>query len=196
MERVETVIVGGGQAGLFTSYWLTQQHHDHVVLERAPYPAPVWRDHRWDSFTMVTPNWSFRLPGNGPVSPDPDGFLPREQVIDTFTRYVNDHRLPVRCNTEVTAIERTGDHAYRVTTNDGVIDAANVVIAARAAILGDASCPLPLQVLAYRLGAQPRKRVAGSKPAASNSCSTGISYHASMNGSLLQRMSQSRRDAT
>jgi len=129
MERIETVIVGGGQAGLFTSYWLAQQGHEHVVLEQAPYPAPVWRDHRWDSFTMVTPNWAFRLPGGDPVSPEPDGFLPRQEVIDTFARYVDTHHLPVRCNTEVSAIERSGDQGYRVTTGAGEIEAANVVIA-------------------------------------------------------------------
>jgi putative flavoprotein involved in K+ transport len=129
MERIDTVIVGGGQAGLFTSYWLTQQGHEHVVLERAPYPAPVWRDHRWDSFCMVTPNWAFNLPGTGYTGPDPDGFMPLPEVIDTFDHFVSDNRLPVRCDNDVTGIERVGERRYRVETQSGVIDAANVVIA-------------------------------------------------------------------
>ena len=56
MEHVTTVIVGGGQAGLATSYHLTQQGREHIVLEQAATPAHVWRDERWDSFTLVTPN--------------------------------------------------------------------------------------------------------------------------------------------
>jgi putative flavoprotein involved in K+ transport len=129
MEAIDTVIVGSGQAGLFTSYWLTQGGHNHIVLERAPYPAPVWRDNRWDSFTMVTPNWSFRLPGSEYAGPEPDGFLPREEVIAAFDRYVTDHHLPVRCNAAVSAVEQVGEHRYLVRTPHGTIEARNVVIA-------------------------------------------------------------------
>ena len=63
MERIETVIVGGGQAGLATSYCLTQLRREHVVLEQAEHPANVWRNERWDSFTLVTPNWTIKMPG-------------------------------------------------------------------------------------------------------------------------------------
>ena len=62
-QRVETVIVGGGQAGLATSYHLTQRGREHIVLEQAPQAGNAWRNGRWDSFTLVTPNWSFLLPG-------------------------------------------------------------------------------------------------------------------------------------
>ena len=62
-EHIDTLIVGGGQAGLATSYWLTQQEHPHLVFEQATTPGHVWRDERWDSFTFVTPNWMIRLPG-------------------------------------------------------------------------------------------------------------------------------------
>ena len=129
MERIETVVVGGGQAGLFTSYWLTQAGHEHVVLERAPYPAPVWRNNRWDSFSMVTPNWAFRLPGTGYSGPEPDGFLPRQEVVDAFSHFAEDNRLPVRCDTEVIGVEQAGGRCFRVETTNGTIEAANVVIA-------------------------------------------------------------------
>ena len=62
-QRIDTVIVGGGQAGLSTSYWLKQQGRQHIVLEKAEEPGSAWRL-RWDSFTLVTPNWSVRLPGS------------------------------------------------------------------------------------------------------------------------------------
>jgi putative flavoprotein involved in K+ transport len=63
-ESIDTVIVGGGQAGLDVSYYLTQQGRAHVVLERSLQAANAWRNQRWDSFTFVTPNWTARLPGS------------------------------------------------------------------------------------------------------------------------------------
>ena len=62
-EQVSTVIIGGGQAGLATSYWLTQHRHEHIILEQAAQAANAWRNDRWDSFTLVTPNWATRMPG-------------------------------------------------------------------------------------------------------------------------------------
>ena len=63
VQRVETVIIGGGQAGLSISYFLTQQGRAHVILEQGTQVARAWRDARWDSFTLVIPNWSVRLAG-------------------------------------------------------------------------------------------------------------------------------------
>jgi putative flavoprotein involved in K+ transport len=61
-EYIQTVIVGGGQAGLSVSYYLTQQNRQHIVLEQAAEAANAWRNHRWDSFTLNTPNWQSTLP--------------------------------------------------------------------------------------------------------------------------------------
>ncbi|WP_158680539.1 FAD-dependent oxidoreductase [Nostoc sp. 'Lobaria pulmonaria (5183) cyanobiont'] len=52
-EYIETVIVGGGQAGLSISYYLTQEGCQHIVLERSPQASNAWRNQRWDSFTLV-----------------------------------------------------------------------------------------------------------------------------------------------
>ena len=84
MERIETVVGGGGQAGLATSYQLTQLGREHVVLEQAAHAAPVWSNERWDSFTLVTPNWATRMPGAVYDGPDPDGFMSRDEVIAYF----------------------------------------------------------------------------------------------------------------
>lgn len=129
MEQVDTVIIGAGQAGLATSYFLTQGGHEHVVLERAARAASVWRNDRWDSFTTVTPNWVFRLPGAEYDGPDPEGFLPREEIIAHFDRYVERFALPVRTNTPVVAVEAADGSGYRVRTPDDMIEARNVVIA-------------------------------------------------------------------
>jgi putative flavoprotein involved in K+ transport len=74
------VIVGGGQAGLSMSYCLTQQGVDHIVLERDRI-GHEWRDRRWDSFCLVTPNWQCQLPGYPYAGDDPDGFLVRDEIV-------------------------------------------------------------------------------------------------------------------
>src|SRR5215470_13721645 len=79
--RIDTVIVGGGQAGLALSYYLKRQGREHVVLERASAVADAWRNQRWDSFTLVTPNFQVRMPGAEYDGDDPDGFMPRSEVV-------------------------------------------------------------------------------------------------------------------
>src|SRR5512136_1102849 len=100
--KTNTVIVGGGQAGLSVSYYLTQQGRDHVVLEQAEQVAPVWRDERWDSFTLVLPNWGIRLPGGEYEGDDPDGFMTREQFAAYIEQYAQRINPPIRYGARVT----------------------------------------------------------------------------------------------
>ena len=129
MEQVETVIVGGGQAGLATSYCLTQQGREHVVLEQAAQAANVWRNERWDSFTLVTPNWSVMMPGAEYDGADRDGFMPRDEVVVYFERYVDRFQLPVQYDTRVLAVEPMDGKGYRVTAPERTFAAKNVVMA-------------------------------------------------------------------
>src|SRR5262245_24391327 len=129
MESVETIIIGGGQAGLSTSYYLTQLGREHVVLEQADRPAHVWRDDRWDSFTLVSPNWSFKVPGAEYDGADPDGYMPRDEILSRFDNYVERYRLPVQCNTSVTVVELVDGAGYLVQTSAGAMRGTNVVIA-------------------------------------------------------------------
>ena len=129
MATIETLIIGGGQAGLAVSYWLTQHGREHLVLEKADHPASAWR-RRWDSFTLVTPNWGFLLPGAEYRGDDPDGFMPRDEVVATFDRYVSTNNLPVRYGATVTSVEPLeGRPGYRVRTEDDAFEAVNVVMA-------------------------------------------------------------------
>jgi putative flavoprotein involved in K+ transport len=129
-QRIDTIIVGGGQAGLSTSYYLKLQGREHLILERASRPAHVWRDGRWDSFTLVTPNWTFRLPGAEYQGDDPDGFMGRDEIVEIFEQYVLKYQLPIRYNTSVTSVEpHPGGVGYLVTTDDTTYHANHVVIA-------------------------------------------------------------------
>jgi putative flavoprotein involved in K+ transport len=96
MEHIETIIVGGGQAGLAVSYFLTIQRREHLILEKSIRPAHVWIDDRWDSFTIVTPNWAMRMPGAEYNGSDPGGYMPRNEVGMFFEKYVKDFKLPIR----------------------------------------------------------------------------------------------------
>lgn len=128
-ERIETVIVGGGQAGLATSYYLSQLRRDHIVLEQSEKAGSVWQNERWDSFTLVTPNWVFRMPGQTIRESDPDGYLTRQEVVSFFDRYVEQYNLPVRCNTRVEWVDPNEDHGYLVRAGGRTYHANNVVMA-------------------------------------------------------------------
>ncbi len=127
--KTNTIIVGGGQAGLSVSYYLTEQSRDHVVLEQADRAAPVWRDQRWDSFTLVLPNWTIRLPGGEYEGDDPDGFMTREQFATYIEQYAQRVNPPIRYGARVTSVEAGDDGGYLVKTAAETFRASNVVMA-------------------------------------------------------------------
>ena len=129
-KQIDTIIVGGGQGGLATSYYMTKQGREHLVLEQEDQAAVVWRN-RWDSFTLNTPNWMTQLPGVKYQGNDPDGFIPRDEIVALFEAYIEHFKLPVKFGTRVTSVEPLpGEAGYRVSTGKGEYEATNVVIAA------------------------------------------------------------------
>ena len=124
-DRPETVVVGGGQAGLSASHELTAAGVPHVVLERGRV-GQTWRG-RWDSFCLVTPNWGCLLPGHPYDGDDPDGFMPRDDIVGYLEGYAARFDAPVREGVEVTALRRSGDRLL-LETSDGEIEAKNVVL--------------------------------------------------------------------
>lgn len=125
--RVETVIVGAGQAGLALSRHLTGRGRDHVVLERHRV-AERWRSERWDSFRLLTPNWLTRLPGMAYDGADPDGFMARAAVVDFFEAYARSFDAPVHTGITVRRVRRDDDR-WVVETDAHRWLAANVVVA-------------------------------------------------------------------
>ena len=122
-DRIDVAVVGAGQAGLSVSHELQQADVAHVVLERGRV-AETWR-RRWDSFCLVTPNWSLRLPGHHYAGSDPDGFLVRDGVTAYLERYAGD--APVREGVEVMALRHRGD-GFILDSSDGSIAARAVVV--------------------------------------------------------------------
>src|SRR5215217_313445 len=114
-EQIETVVIGGGQAGLALSSCLTSLGHDHVVLERGRL-AERWRSERWDSLALITPNWMTRLPGYAYRGDDPDGYLAASDVAELIEDYAKESAAPVLANTAVTSVRHTG-RGYMVQTD-------------------------------------------------------------------------------
>jgi putative flavoprotein involved in K+ transport len=128
-EQVETVIIGGGHAGLTMSYFLSQAGREHMILERARV-GERWRSERWDSFCFQFPNWTIELPGYKYQCDDPEAFAPGREVVRFIEDYAAFIKAPTRCGVEVTSLERAeGSSRYLLSTNNGAIEAANVVIA-------------------------------------------------------------------
>ena len=125
--RTTTVVVGGGQSGLAMSQCLSVRSIDHVVLERNEV-ANSWRQDRWDSLRLLTPNWQCRLPGFDYRGDDPDGFMSALQVADFIAEYAKVIGAPLMDGTTVTSVRRTDD-GYLVTTEQGEWSSPTVVVA-------------------------------------------------------------------
>lgn len=128
VRHVPVVVVGGGQAGLSISWYLTRDGIEHLVLERDEI-AHDWQDARWDSFCLVTPNWQCRLPGFPYDGDDPDGFMLKDEIVDYLRRYAASFGPPVREHTEVLAVRPTPDGGFEVETSSGRLGADVVVVA-------------------------------------------------------------------
>ncbi len=128
-ERIETVVIGGGQAGLTMSHCLSQRGIAHVVLERHRI-AERWRSERWDSLRFQFPNWAMRLPDFHYSGDDPDSYAHRDEVVRFIEAYANHIRAPVRTGVNVRSLRRdlTSDR-FLLDTDMSTIEADNVVIA-------------------------------------------------------------------
>lgn len=129
VEKVNTLVVGAGQAGVAMSEHLTRTGIPHMVLERGRI-AERWRSERWDSLVANGPVWHDRFPGMEFDAFDPDAFAHKEKVADYFVGYAESFDAPIRCGVEVKSVTRLeGREGFRVETSEGVIEAANVVAA-------------------------------------------------------------------
>ena len=116
MKYTDTVIIGGGQAGLAMSRCLVERGVEHVVLERGRV-GERWRTERWDSLRLLTPNWQSRLPHFHYRGDDPDGYMTIREFIEHLERYARSCNAPVHGGTTVQLVEKMTGGSYRVTTD-------------------------------------------------------------------------------
>jgi len=128
-EKIDTLVVGGGQAGIAMSEHLSNCKVPHLVLERHRI-AERWRSERWDSLVANGPAWHDRLPGMEFTDFDPNAFPSKERIADYLVAYADMINAPIRCGVEVREVRRNvGRPGFRVETSDGVIEANSVVAA-------------------------------------------------------------------
>jgi putative flavoprotein involved in K+ transport len=129
-EKIDTLVIGGGQAGLAMSYRLKQRGLSHLVLERGRI-AERWRSERWDGLRFQFPNWSVRLPDFPFQHGDPDGFATSGEIVEFLDAYAAFVAPPIRCGVEVKRLQRRDGEAFGLVaeTSDGAIEARNVVVA-------------------------------------------------------------------
>lgn len=125
-ERIDVVVIGGGPAGLATSHELARLGIEHVVLERGRI-AETWRG-RWDTFCLVTPNWTVQLPGRAYDGDDPDGFMLRDEIVAYLERYARAFDAPTREGVDVTSLQPEPTGGFLLRTSTGDIRAGSVVV--------------------------------------------------------------------
>jgi len=125
-ERIETVIIGAGQAGLATGYHLQRLGRQFVILDGNRSVGDNWRQ-QWDTLLLYSPAKYDGLPGT-PFPAKPWSYPGKDQVADFLASYAAQWRLPVRLNTRVRSLDKEAA-GYLVTTDRATIHCDNVVVA-------------------------------------------------------------------
>lgn len=128
VERHDTIVIGGGQAGLAMSYHLQRHDREHVILERGRI-AERWHTERWDSLRYQFVNETVELPRLSYQGSDPQGFAHYPAVAQFIENYAAHIAAPVRQGVAVTLLRHDDEGGYVLETTDGVIHARNVIVA-------------------------------------------------------------------
>jgi putative flavoprotein involved in K+ transport len=123
----DTIVIGGGQAGLSVGYHLARRGLDFVILDAHDRIGDSWRT-RWNSLRLFTPAAFDGLDGT-PFPADPFYFPTRDEMADYLERYAKIHALPVRCRTRVDALRRRDDGHFEVRSGSRTFTADHVVVA-------------------------------------------------------------------
>jgi putative flavoprotein involved in K+ transport len=124
--QVETVIIGGGQAGLTAGYYLGKHRRPFVILDANERTGDAWRN-RWDSLRLFTPAHFSRLPGKRLALPN-WSFATKDEMADYLESYAAYFELPVRNGAEVERLEKV-DGRFVVTAGEETYEAENVIVA-------------------------------------------------------------------
>jgi putative flavoprotein involved in K+ transport len=125
-EYIETVVIGGGQAGLAVGRELKRRKRSFVILDAQPRVGDAWRN-RWDSLKLFTPARFDSLPGMR--FPAPGGsFVTKDQMADYLEAYAHRFDLPVRAGTRVDGLGRAGTR-FAISAGEHTVEADNVIVA-------------------------------------------------------------------
>lgn len=127
-DHYSVVVIGGGQAGLSMSYHLTRKEIDHVVLERNQI-GHSWRNQRWDSFCLVTPNWQCNLPDFPYAGPEPKGFMKKADIVAYLEAFAASFQPPVFEGVAVKQLRKLSDGLFEIQSTHGTLTAKQVVVA-------------------------------------------------------------------
>ena len=126
MERFDTIVIGGSQAGLVAGYRLAKEGRRFVILDAGARVGDAWRN-RWDSLRLFTPARFSHLPGLRHEGPQHVA-VTKDQMADYLEAYAQRFALPVRLGVRVTRLGRAGG-GYAVETDHGTLQADNVIVA-------------------------------------------------------------------
>ncbi|HZK61871.1 MAG TPA: NAD(P)-binding domain-containing protein [Anaerovoracaceae bacterium] len=125
-ETIDTIVIGGGQSGLATGYFLSHQGKEFVILDNNSRTGDIWRS-RWESLRLFTPSQFDSLPGLPFLQTI--NYLPsKNEIADYLETYASYFNLPIRHNIKVDSLTRN-EKGYIINTNDGRFFAKNVIIA-------------------------------------------------------------------
>jgi len=124
----DVIIVGGGQAGLSVSYNLQKQGINHIIFEKNRI-GHSWRNDRWDTFCLVTPNWQCQLPDFPYPGNDPKGFMLKDEIVEYVEAFAQKVNPPIREGVSVTRVCRGQNGQLNVTTSCGEFTADHLVVA-------------------------------------------------------------------
>ncbi|QSB02963.1 MSMEG_0569 family flavin-dependent oxidoreductase [Methylomonas sp. EFPC1] len=124
----DTIIVGGGQAGLSVSYQLQKQGINHIIFEKHRI-GHSWRNDRWDSFCLVTPNWQCQLPDFPYQGDDPQGFMLKDEIVAYVEAFAKKVNPPIMEGVAVNRVWRGEQGQLYVSTSAGEFSADHVVVA-------------------------------------------------------------------
>jgi putative flavoprotein involved in K+ transport len=127
-RRIETAVIGAGQAGLTMSWHLQRAGRDHVVLERRSTPGGGWQD-RWDEFRLVGPNWTASFPDSPYDGPDPDAFMPRDEIAGRVAMFGQKIGAPIAFEAGVEQLRARPGGGFELETMQGSLIATEVVVA-------------------------------------------------------------------
>lgn len=128
MKNYTVIIIGGGPSGISCSHHLKKHNIDHLILEKKDM-LQTWKNERWDSFYLVTPNWMTNLPGVEGQIPYNNEFMSKDQIYEVLKAYLENIGPEYLDHVDVMAVKKVKAH-YEVNTSKGDFTCEHVIVAA------------------------------------------------------------------